>query len=889
MNIIIPLGGKGERFKNESNNILNFTEPKPLIKIYNKPMIFYVLDNLNSFVCDSRVSHLGSVCDSTSPTNSFDSFVISRVSHLSSVCDSTSPTNCRRGVVEDEADTRNYEVDAGDSTSSLTTPPLLQPDLIFIIYYNIEKELFENIIYEKYPNIHLIQLNEQTRGAAETINKGLEQIKRISPFKKSLILDCDTFYTEDILSMYRNITSNAVFYVNNTDKEPLYSYITLDVDKKILKIAEKDKISDNANTGAYCFNDIDVLYEYSKRVITNNITFKNEYYTSCIIQEMINDNYDFKGILLNSNFVFNLGTPKQVKEYIDNTYSFLFDLDGTIILSEDIYYNIWKEILIEYNIILTNEIFNNFISGNSDDYVLNTLLNDKKVDLNTLSNKKDDLFIKNIDHIQLIEGVLKLLNEIKMDGHKLALVTNSNRRITEYILSYYNITHLFDVIIIGNECNHSKPYPDPYIKAIELLNTTNTRSIIFEDSKSGLLSANSVSPKYIIGIETIYSHEELIKFTNITLKNYIDFDYKTIINNNNIHIQLLKEMILKSLIQVKIKDIEINSNKLKGGYISDVVHVDITTYENISSVTPNNLQPLLKNNYISCVLKIENKNKTFLSEMSKKLDLYNREYYFYDFISKYIPVKFPKFYGLIKDNEFNNIGILLEDLNTEEYVLNINLNKEKLINSLNVIDNMALLHTTFWNKNTDKYFKELKKNNNTNFDWSIFINSKWDLFKNKWSNILSKKELEKAEYIVQNFSTITENLSDKNLTLCHGDVKSANIFYKKLGNNIYEPYFIDWQYILLGKGVQDLVFFMIESYDIDKMRLYKNLFKEYYYVKILEYGIQYDKEEYEKDFLNASYYFPFFVAIWFGTLSEDDLIDKDFPLNFIKKLFNFYL
>ena len=42
MNIIIPLGGKGERFIKEG-----FFQPKPLIKILNKEMILYVLDNLN--------------------------------------------------------------------------------------------------------------------------------------------------------------------------------------------------------------------------------------------------------------------------------------------------------------------------------------------------------------------------------------------------------------------------------------------------------------------------------------------------------------------------------------------------------------------------------------------------------------------------------------------------------------------------------------------------------------------------------------------------------------------------------------------------------------------------------------------------------------------------
>jgi len=41
MNIIITLGGKGERFSKNG-----YKEPKPLIPIFDKCMIEYVIDNL---------------------------------------------------------------------------------------------------------------------------------------------------------------------------------------------------------------------------------------------------------------------------------------------------------------------------------------------------------------------------------------------------------------------------------------------------------------------------------------------------------------------------------------------------------------------------------------------------------------------------------------------------------------------------------------------------------------------------------------------------------------------------------------------------------------------------------------------------------------------------
>ena len=155
--------------------------------------------------------------------------------------------------------------------------------------------------------------------------------------------------------------------------------------------------------------------------------------------------------------------------------------------------------------------------------------------------------------------------------------------------------------------------------------------------------------------------------------------------------------------------------------------------------------------------------------------------------------------------------------------------------SLKIIERLAQMHAKFWNKDLQKNFRELKKHNDLMFNpkWDNFIKSQWPKFKSKWSNILNEEQIIKAQEIVDNFQDIQNSLSDKNLTLTHGDVKSANIFYKQNEDN-YEPYFIDWQYISEGKGVQDLIFFIIESFDIDQIKYIFPIFKNYYYYKIIK-------------------------------------------------------
>jgi HAD superfamily hydrolase (TIGR01509 family) len=793
MNIIIPLGGKGTRFSS-----CGYKTPKPMIPIFDKSMIEYMLDNL----------------------------IIS------------------------------------------------SDDKIFIIYnYFLDSCDFSILINNKYPFINLIRIDTDTKGAVETLFLGIEIIlKKFSYNDKCLILDCDTFYTEDIVSIFKNSNENTVFYTKNYDTNPIYSYIEIN-NSIITNIKEKDKISDNANTGAYGFIDINILNNYCKYILDNNITFNGEPYTSCIISEMIKNGLIFKGVELIDKFVFSLGTPTAVQKYIDNTYAFLFDLDGTLVITDDIYFDVWYNILIEYNIILTKEIFNNYIQGNNDKYVVNNLLINNNINISELSKLKDELFIKNINKIIIIDGVYDIIKEIKLLGYKICIVTNCNNIVAKQIIKNIKIDKFIDFIISNNDCINGKPSSEPYKKAIDKYNINNQKCIIFEDSKTGFLSAKGINPKLLIGIETNYCKNELLNYgCNLSFKDYSNLNINNIINNDTNIIVNLKNIIKKNSIIKDIKCIHIDEDKLKGGFISDVLSFQLVTNDG---------------KIYSKILKYENTQQNNLSIMAKKLELYEREYYFYTDIARDINVYIPIFYNLIIDQEYNNKGIILENLFEKKYKLNLDLNIENIDITLKIVDRLAKMHSKYWNKNLKKIFPKLKGSNDIVFSpfFKEFIYEKYEEFKNKWFKILNKNQIEISNKIYNNFVNIQNRFSQgTNLTFIHGDVKSPNIFYD-IQNN-YEPYFIDWQHCAIGKGVQDIIFFIIESFNISNIKVIFNLIKHYYYTKLIEYGItNYSFQDYENDIYDAICYIPFFTSVWFGTTSQDELIDKNFPYFLINKMF----
>jgi HAD superfamily hydrolase (TIGR01509 family) len=616
MNIIIPLGGKGERFLKNG-----YMQPKPLIPILDKCMIEYVLDNL------------------TISNNN---------------------------------------------------------DKIFIIYnVSLDSYDFYQYIGNKYPSIQFIKIND-TKGAVESLFLGITYIlNNYSYNSKCLILDCDTFYTQDIVSIFKNSNENMVFYTKNYEIDPIYSYIELNDSNIITNIREKNKISDNANTGAYAFTDIKVLHSYCKYVLDNNITFNNEPYTSCVISEMIKTNI-FKGYELNEDNVFSLGTPSAVKKYIDNTYAFLFDLDGTLVITDEIYYEVWHKILSDYNIILTPEIFKKFIQGNNDKYVLNSLLANINIQVDELSKIKDELFIQNIHKVKIVDGIYNIINDIKLLGHKLCIVTNCNKSVANEIVKCININNSIDFIISNNDCVNGKPSIEPYKKALDKYNISNNKCFIFEDSKTGIISGKGVSPKLLIGVETIYDKTELTNFgVKMTVNNFSNLNINKLINYQENSIVYLTNIIKDCSFIYDIKDIIIDDDKLKGGFIADVVSIKVIDKTG---------------KIYSQILKYENKENNGLSIMARKLKLYEREYYFYTNISSQINVKVPKFYGLVKDN-FEDVGIILENLIDKKYKVNLNLNLESTDVTLKIVNRMAKLHSKFWNKDLKKMFPKLKKTN----------------------------------------------------------------------------------------------------------------------------------------------------------------------------------
>lgn len=86
-------------------------------------------------------------------------------------------------------------------------------------------------------------------------------------------------------------------------------------------------------------------------------------------------------------------------------------------------------------------------------------------------------------------GAREALRAVRDAGVPMALVTSTERQLTEVALDTIG-RDLFDVTVCGDEVDGlNKPLPEPYLKAARLLGVDPTRCVAVEDSPTGTTAA----------------------------------------------------------------------------------------------------------------------------------------------------------------------------------------------------------------------------------------------------------------------------------------------------------------------------------------------------------------------------------------------------------------
>ncbi len=170
----------------------------------------------------------------------------------------------------------------------------------------------------------------------------------------------------------------------------------------------------------------------------------------------------------------------------------IFDLDGVLTDTAEYHYRAWKRLADEEGMPFDRRV-NERLRGVGRRESLQIILADKpatEAAIAEMTDRKNAYYVDLLDEISaadLLPGARELLLGLRRAGIKTAIGSASKN--TPTVLNRLGICDLLDTVVDGNMVTRSKPAPDVFLKAAELLDVAPGLCAVVEDGAAGVDAA----------------------------------------------------------------------------------------------------------------------------------------------------------------------------------------------------------------------------------------------------------------------------------------------------------------------------------------------------------------------------------------------------------------
>jgi UDP-N-acetylglucosamine diphosphorylase / glucose-1-phosphate thymidylyltransferase / UDP-N-acetylgalactosamine diphosphorylase / glucosamine-1-phosphate N-acetyltransferase / galactosamine-1-phosphate N-acetyltransferase len=184
-------------------------------------------------------------------------------------------------------------------------------EMIFIVQksHNIRDR-----VLEYYPNAHVVEIDGITQGAACSV---LLADPYISDEDAVFVSNCDQLIQWDTNDFKTKMDNDGIILTFDCpNRNPKWSFAQTDTIGRVVRVAEKDPISELATTGHYYWSHWITFKNSVNEMIQNNDRFNNEFYLCPTFNYTINHG----GHVVTSHVteMHGLGTPEDLQKWLDS-------------------------------------------------------------------------------------------------------------------------------------------------------------------------------------------------------------------------------------------------------------------------------------------------------------------------------------------------------------------------------------------------------------------------------------------------------------------------------------------------------------------------------------------------------------------------------------------
>lgn len=183
----------------------------------------------------------------------------------------------------------------------------------------------------------------------------------------------------------------------------------------------------------------------------------------------------------------------------DTTKAVLFDCDGTLVDTMPVHREVWHQLFLRYDFVITDEWWEAWANLPLLPMVRHVIPDATPELAEELNVEAMAMYNEMLHKIEPLEHVIEVARQFH-GRLPMAVVTGGYRDVVVPSLDAAGITHLFDYIVTADEVTHSKPAPDLYSLAMHKLGVEPEVCLVYEDSEIGMASAHGAGAGRIVDI-----------------------------------------------------------------------------------------------------------------------------------------------------------------------------------------------------------------------------------------------------------------------------------------------------------------------------------------------------------------------------------------------------
>jgi beta-phosphoglucomutase len=187
----------------------------------------------------------------------------------------------------------------------------------------------------------------------------------------------------------------------------------------------------------------------------------------------------------------------------------IFDFNGTLFWDTHLHNRAWDLFLENHDITITDEEKNRILHGKHNQEILKMLFSSELSDdlVRDYILEKEKIYQQMAADVQLklAPGVEDFLDFLTGKGIVFTIATASGIENVRFYFEYLGLDHWFDYskVVYNDGTIKSKPDPEIFTTAMKIMNAEPARTVIFEDSETGIKAALAASPGMVIHINSI--------------------------------------------------------------------------------------------------------------------------------------------------------------------------------------------------------------------------------------------------------------------------------------------------------------------------------------------------------------------------------------------------